>query len=246
MLQDDVVGVHRMEGEAQLLHAVEAVARLHGRRDEDAVAAAADVVVLDEQARRVPDVDARAHLGAVEIGAADDGVAADGGVDGALHVDADQVHDDAVALDAGAAGALGERDAAVELVEPAAGAGNVKPLQRHVVGVNGNDGALAIAGDPAVAIADQRQRPVDDDGAVVAGIAEPEDIPRRGGFDGLAERVRRVADSDLGGTGGTGTTKKHSDKETERARHDLSQTALGFTIMRPRISMWRAWQNHWQ
>ena len=33
---------------------------------------------------------------------------------------------------------------------------------------------------------------------------------------------------------------------TSAARRTPHQAVFGFTNMRPRISMWSAWQNHWQ
>ena len=66
--------------------------------------------------------------------------------------------------------------------------------------------------------AEQRQRPIDDDRAVVSGVAEPEDVPRRGGFNGRAERTRPITDDDLGRAGRTGATE-NDGKETERTLH---------------------------
>ena len=43
-----------------------------------------------------------------------------------------------------------------------------------------------------------------------------------------------------------GGEQRHRRAEDKRRAQQTHQAVFGFTNMRPRISMWSAWQNHWQ
>ena len=57
-------------------------------------------------------------------------------------------------------------------------------------------------------------------------------------LDRVRPRARRRHDPDNEGSG------DRADQRETRAEH--GQAAFGWTIIRPDISMCRAWQNHWQ
>src|SRR5690606_39171991 len=113
-LDHAVVGVHVMDGEAGLLHAVAAVGVLLRHVREDAVAAEADHVVLDQRAGGVPDRDAVPGLG-LTASAAGDVVAAHHRTGGPLNADAVEIALEDIVLDQDLARFAAEVDARVDL-----------------------------------------------------------------------------------------------------------------------------------
>ena len=126
-----VVGVHVVDGEADVLEAVVAELVVMAGRDEDAVAAMDHRVADDLGPRRVPELDAVAALAAPQIGAALDPVAADQHVGGAPDIDPDQVVDQVVVLDHRSGRFLGQEDAGILVEQAEAGVADGEIAQRH-------------------------------------------------------------------------------------------------------------------
>src|SRR5690606_41661456 len=82
---------------------------------------------------------------------------------------------------------------------------------------------------------------------------EPQDVARQGRLDSGLDRIAR-RDLDLGRRRGRPVRQEEGNAREGRGprahghgnARDAAPQAFGSTIMRPFISMCRAWQNHWQ
>ncbi len=236
-----VVGVHVVDREAQVAEQVVAEAVLPRRVREDAVAPIADVVVLDHRARRVPDIDAVAAFVHAVDPEADNGVAAHHRILAAMHVDPVHVVPERGALDQRPVGALDDLDPGIEIRVPSARPGDGDAADHHVIAGDGDDRPVALAINHGVRGPGQCKRPVDGDGAGIGPAREHEHIAGRRAGDGFGQRARTRHDLHLRSPKGRGEQHQYREQAFE---HD--QAAFGSTNIRPRISMWSAWQNHWQ
>ena len=93
---------------------------------------------------------------------------------------------------------------------------------------------------------------LDDDGAMVRSGRKPENIPGLRVFKSVLKiapsrchlPLLRPGRSECRGENAAGCEKRSRRQKREDASHD--QAPRGSTNIRPRISMCRAWQNHWQ
>ncbi len=236
-----IVGVHVVDREAQVAEQVVAEAVLPRRVREDAVAPIADVVVLDHRARRVPDIDAVAAFVHAVDPEADNGVAAHHRILAAMHVDPVHVVPERGALDQRPVGALDDLDPGIEIRVPSARPGDGDAADHHVIAGDGDDRPVALAINHGVRGPGQCKRPVDGDGAGIGPAREHEHIAGCRAGDGFGQRARTRHDLHLRRPKGRGEQHQYREQAFE---HD--QAAFGSTNIRPRISMWSAWQNHWQ
>ena len=237
-----VVRVHVVDGEAQVAEAVVAERILAASGDEDSIAAVAHVVVLHLRALGRPEVDAVAALAHAQVAIADDFVVPHERVAGAVQVDAEQVVLQPVAFDQCAFGRLVEEDAGIGLGEADARVADGEPAHCHVRRGDAKHAALAAAVEDGAGRPLQRQRPVDDDRPGVKTRREPQHRAGRGYIQRGLQRP--FAGRDLDDCGGRGAhlprsdgKQRHRCAEGERRAPRAHQAALGFTNMRPRISM---------
>ena len=145
-----VVGVHVVDGEAQVAETVALEHIAFAGDDEDTVAPEADIVVLDPCSRRVPNRDAVAGLIDAFLCDADDRVSPRNRVLGAVQADAVEVAFDPVGLDDGAGRGLLNEDAGIQGYEIPSGATQGKPAHDGAGGGNEDDAAAAFPVDNGV------------------------------------------------------------------------------------------------
>ena len=109
-----VIGIHVVNGKAQLLEAVVGEGVLPAGVDENSVPALADCVAGYRGAGRVPDIDAVAATAHQPVVAANDGVAFDKRIARAVNVDAVEIVFDLIVANNGAGGVLCHLHAAVD------------------------------------------------------------------------------------------------------------------------------------
>ena len=246
-----------MHGKAQVAKPIVAEGILLAAGNENAVAAEADVVVLHDCARGVPDLHAVAPLVHSEILPPADLVAAHQGSRGALQVNADQVVFQAVALDSRIRRPLGDEDAAVLGLQLQARSGDAEALDHDAGRIDDNHPALARPHDTGPGRTDQTERLIDCQapGVVPGGKMKP--VAGRGGGDGASEivppridrpiRRRRRPRQGEANEAPQGEPQQSGPPVALRSGKPRGHYAdLGSTSIRPRISMWSAWQNHWQ
>ena len=190
------VRVHVMHGEAQVAKAVVAEHIVPAGDDEDAVAPEADLVRLDDRARRVPDADAIAARAHLPIVPALDPVVADDRGRWPLQVDSDQVVLEAIVLDHSTCAAGGHEDAAVLDGKIAAGAGDGKPAHDHLRRVDGDHAPDPTAVEHRTRLALERQGAIDDDRPSMATGGQHQMIAGRRGGDGRRQPAGLGGDLD--------------------------------------------------
>lgn len=202
-----VVGVHVVDREAEVAHAIAVEDVALARLDEDPVRAVADLVVDDPGPGRAPDRDAAAGLADLPDLAALDDVAANDRVLRAPEIDPEEIAFEPVALDQGAMGVPIDEDAGIHLVQGVAGAPDREPAHRHVGGAHAHDAAGAVPQENGARRAFEDEGPVDADRPLVVSRQQADDIAGRGvvqrGLDRLALR-----DLPQGGLGRAGPARR--------------------------------------
>ena len=173
------------------------------------------------------------------VPAALDDIAGDAGMARAVDIHAVEIAEQPVAPDQGAGGLAAELDAGVEGLVRGAGPAYLQPADLDIGREHRNDAADARSRNDGPAPAPQRERAVDLHTAFMDARSQQEHLPRLRGFDGGGQRA---------GPRGHLTLRRQRGRSDEGQRKPGAEhhTALGSTNIRPRISMWSAWQNHWQ
>ena len=236
-----VVGVHVVNGEAEVAEAVVAKRVLAAGGDEDAVATVAHGVALHHRAPGRPEVDAVAALAHAQVAVADHLVAAHQRVPRAVQVDAEQVVLDPVALDQCAPGRLVEEDAGVGLGKARAGVADGEPAHHHVRRGDAQDSAFAAAVQDCAGHAFEGERALDRDRPRIDSRLQPHQCAGRGRIQRRLQRAGAGRNLDHGGRRGVhssgGGKKRHRRAEGKHRAPQPHQAVFGFTNMRPRISM---------
>ena len=161
-----------------------------------------------------------------------------------MHGDPVQVAHEPIVLDQRIGGRAGQLDAGIDRGPVIAGTADFQPADDSAIAGHGHDAAGAVALKNRAGAPLEYQRDLDGYRALVMARHQDEHVAGASPGDGRHERTRLRRDRPrfgrcLEGQGG----RRGSDEEPD-AQH--GQDARGSTNIRPRISMWSAWQNHWQ
>lgn len=167
-----------------------------------------------------------------------------------MNIDTREVVQDPVVPHDGIVGGLGQFHAGIERFLRQAGSGEDQAFDHRIGHGHRDHAAQTLRDDAGLARAVQCQGPVKEDGAFVGSGSKPEYVP------GLRFRQNVLQRALFGRYGPVPCGKRpakgqacrkeggQSGQPGKGASHD--QAFLGSTNIRPRISMCRAWQNHWQ